>query len=62
MEQEEIILTAKSRLFTLGEKGFHLPQVNLSMRVAFIHFIKYPFISNSRNFRWIILFLDYDFG
>ena len=30
LEQEEIILTAKSRLFTLWAKGFHLPQVDLS--------------------------------
>ena len=26
-------LTAKSRLVTLGAKGFHLPQMDLSMRV-----------------------------
>ena len=32
--QEEIILTARSRLFTLGAKGFHLPQVDLSVRVG----------------------------
>ena len=34
LKQEEIILTAKSRLFTLGAKGFHLPQVDLSVRVC----------------------------
>ena len=37
LEQEEIILTAKSRLFTLGAKGFHLPQVDLSVR-EWLHF------------------------
>ena len=34
LEQEEIILTARSRLFTLRAKGFHLPQVDLSVRVV----------------------------
>ena len=30
----KIILTVKSRLFTLGAKGFNLPQVDVSVRVG----------------------------
>ena len=34
LEQDEIILTDKSRLFSLGAKGFHLPQMDLSVRAS----------------------------
>ena len=34
LEQEEIILTAKSRLFSFGANAFHLPQMDLSVRAG----------------------------
>ena len=40
--QEEIILTAKSRLFSHGAKGFHLPQVDLSVRDDMLNLWKKP--------------------
>ena len=51
LEQEEIILTAKSRLFTLGAKGFHLPQVDLFVRVAGICSADLFYVFSTFNFK-----------